>query len=353
MPLDLRQHDNGIWYVFGTVTIWRKGQPHSVEVRRSTRCRDEEQADGVKRQIENQVAEQNITGREPAITFRQAAALYVKQGGEERFLEKPKNRLGGLRVDEITQQIIDDAGQKAYPDSTSTRRRQFHAPVIAVLKAAGIERQFKRPADGQRRTIFFLPDQADATLKQIAASRWPNPWTPALFTFFFCQGSRVGETLAIDGKSDISLEHRYAILRDTKNGKERMLPLYPRTLAALSMIPNIGKRGPLFLRYDGRPYAEREDRGFRFRAWNSAVERVGLDSEMYTPHTARHSWATWFYAQTKDVVRLKAEGGWESSEWERYVKLAAPTMGRVALQYGFDFSEKPQNGGAEAHRNAV
>lgn len=334
MPLELKRHDNGIWYVSGTVAVWRNGKSHSIEVRRSTKCRDERQADAVKRQIENEVAERNITGKEPALTFGQAATRYMKQGGEERFLEKPRAYLGSTRIDEITQEQIDDAGLKAYAN-TATRRRQFHAPVIAVLRANGIRQSFERPANGLKRTHFLRPDEAVRLIDRIAASRYSNPWTPALATFLFGQGSRVGETMAIDGKRDISLEHKYAILRDTKNGMERKITLCPRVIAAVSLIPNYGHAGPLFLRYDGRPYDVPEDRGYNLKFWRPAVKDCGLDADNITPHVARHSWATWFYSYTKDVVRLKAEGGWESDEWQRYVKLAVPTMGKMAEKLGF------------------
>lgn len=70
-----------------------------------------------------------------------------------------------------------------------------------------------------------------------------------------------------------------------------------------------------------------------------AIKDVGPNLREFTPHTARHSWATWFYSQTKDLLRLKAEGGWESEEWERYVKLAIPSIGIEAKRLGFDFSE--------------
>ena len=340
MSLELNLHDNGIWYVRGTVTVWRGGRPHSIDVRRSTKTRDEAQADAIKRQIENEIAERNITGKEPAVTFDEAAARYVMQGGEQRFLAKPKAHLGLMRIDQIDQQALDDAAIKAYSGSTATRRRQFYAPVIAVLRANGIEKIFKRPPDNQKRTVFLRPEQADTMLKAINVTRYPNPWSPALATFLFGQGSRVGETLAIDGKDDISLEHRYAILRETKNGRERMVTLCPRVIAAVSTIPNLGKRGPLFLRYDGRPYEDREDRGYKFGFWERSAKATGLDPRIVTPHVARHSWATWFYSQTKDVVRLKAEGGWESSEWERYVKLAASALGKSAARIGFDFRDQ-------------
>lgn len=346
MPLKCKRHANGFYYVSGTVTVWRGGEPHTIEIRpRSTKVRDEAQADAIKRQIENEAAERNITGREPALTFSQAAERYIKQGGEERFLGKPSLRLGAARIDQITQQMLDDEAFAAYPNAAdATRRRQFHSPVIAVLRSSGINTLYRRPEDGQKRTIFFRPEQADKALKLINASRWPNPWSPAFATFLFGQGSRVGETLAIDGRDDISLADRYAILRDTKSGKERMVTLCPRTVAAVSTIPNLGRKGPLFLRYDGRPYVERKDRGYKLAFFARVVKGIGLDPAHYTPHTARHSWATWFYSQTKDVVRLKAEGGWDSSEWERYVKLANPSIGLAAAQYGFDFSQNTQNG---------
>lgn len=340
MPLDKYQHDNGYWYIRGTVTVWRDGKPTAVAIHRSTRTRNEDEAEGVRRQVENEAVERNITNREPAITFEQAARRYIAHGGEERFTVKPIAHLGRLRVDQISQQQIDDAALKAYPVAApSTRRRQFHTPVASVLKSAGIHTPVKRPPEGQKRTIFFRPDSAAAMLAAVVQSRYPNPWTPAFVTFLFAQGSRVSETLAIDGRDDISLSGRYAILRDTKSGKERMVPLYRRTIAALSTVPNIGKRGPLFLRYDGRPYEERNGNGYQFTFWSRAVRAVGLSPNVYTPHTARHSWATWFYAQTKDVVRLKSEGGWDSDEWQRYVKLAAPSLAFEAIRHGFDFRE--------------
>lgn len=339
MPLELWQHENGFWHIRGTVTVWRNGQSHSHEVRKSTKCRDKLEADAIRRQIEGAVSERNITNREPAQTFNEASNRYVKQGGEERFLAKPRAHLGRLRIDQITQQIIDDEGFKAYPASSATRRRQFHAPVIAVLRSNGIRQSFDRPPDGQKRTLFLRPEQAVAAIAKISDTRYPNPWSPALATFLFGQGSRVSETLAIDGKHDISLPDRYAIFRIPKNGIERMVPLCRRTIAALTTLPNLGQPGPLFLRYDGRPYETRESRGYKFKFWDRAMTEIGLDPHRYTPHVARHSWATWHYSQNKDVVRLKAEGGWESNEWQRYVKLANPAIAKAAIAAGFDFRE--------------
>ena len=342
MPLELRADKrNGIYYVRGTVTVWRGGQPHSVEVFRSTRTRDRDQADAIRRQIENEAAERNITGKEPAVTFQQAAIRYERNGGEARFLSKPVAHLGPYRVDQITQQIIDDKSIAAYPvQADATRRRQFYAPVIAVLRTAGIGTAFRRAPDGKKRTIFMIPSAADALLANVVAARYPNPWTPALATFLFCHGPRVGEAVQIDGRDDLNLDHGFVMLRHTKSGKERMVHLCARSKAALSAIPNAGSRGPLFLRYDGRPYRKPKRSGYVMRWWDTAASAAGLGPE-FTPHTARHSWATWHYSLYRDVVRLKAEGGWDSDEWERYVKLSSPSLGHAAAQHGFLDVENP------------
>jgi integrase len=345
MPLTLIRRANGYWYVTGTVTIWRNGQPDTVDVRKSTKTRDEKIADGIRRQIENAAAEQSVTGKKPSRTVREAAQRYLKHGGEARFVDLVVEHLGSIPVDRVTQQDMDDGAHAAYPTQTdATRRRQFYAPAIAILRSEGVATVFKRSPDSQKRTVFFLPDKADAAIRRLSGGRWPNPWTPALATFLFCQGSRVSETINLDGKEDVSLRDRFAIFRDPKNGLERMIPLTSRTVAALSQLPNIGKRGPLFLRYDGRPYSDREGRGYRLMAWYTAIADIGLNPNTHTLHTARHSWATWFYAVTKDVVRMTSEGGWESDEWKRYVKLANPQIADAAVRYGFIEEQNPQNG---------
>ena len=340
MPLKCtRNESTGIYYVHGSVVVWRGGQPHNVEVRRSTRSRDAKQAESIKRQIEAEVAEQNHTGREPSISFEQAAELYRMKGGEGRFLDKPIAQLGRIAIDKIGQKEIDAAAVRAYPAAKSaTVRRQFFVPVLAVLAMQGLKPVVRRPKDSDRRTYFFRPEQADAFIASIVAGRYRNPWTPALVTFLFGQGVRVSEALALDGYGDVSLEGRFAVIRDPKNGDQRTVTLIPRVVAALSQIPNIGQRGPLFLRYDGRPYQGTNlEHGKMLRFWPKHVTAIGMDATQHTPHTARHSWATWFYAQTRDVVRLKEEGGWNSEEWQRYVKLAQPGLGKAASKRGWRF----------------
>jgi hypothetical protein len=46
-----------------------------------------------------------------------------------------------------------------------------------------------------------------------------------------------------------------------------------------------------------------------------------------SPHTLRHTWASWRYCAHRDVLRLKEEGGWSAvSLVERYAKLVPPGL---------------------------
>lgn len=56
-------------------------------------------------------------------------------------------------------------------------------------------------------------------------------------------------------------------------------------------------------------------------AFAGARRRAGLDASV-TPHVLRHTWATWFYGLSRDVMLLKHEGGWKSLRMvERYTHL--------------------------------
>ena len=286
-------------------------------------------------------------------TFGQIAAQYLKAGGDDRFLTKPLNTFEHWPVTEIAQADIDGRGRETYPEAApSTLRRQWHGPIATVLKYHNPERIVRRPKPGGRRTHFFTPPQAEAVIRHAAGAARRHRFGAALITFLIGQGARVSEALALDGKRDLFLDYGFAVLRDPKNGEERQITLIPRVVAALSGLPTVGAPGPVFRRADGRPYAERRHRGIRLRFFQTAVTEAGLDPHIYTPHVCRHTWATWFHAVTRDVVRLCDEGGWKSTEWTRYTKLGTPHLAADVEAHDWAFADAfqavPADGGSRA-----
>lgn len=321
-----------------------RGTVDGVRVERSTG----ETSKPAARQKLAEIVDEARAARAPAswrdMPFAAALSAYLDHGRDARFLDRILEHFHDMPCGAIDNVAMARAANALYPGrAPATIRRQLYTPVSAVLNFVKDDR-LRAPKGGGSRTMFVMPALADAVIR--AATCQPSPWLPALITFWFGQGTRAGETFAIDGRNDIDLAGRWAMLRDPKNGHERRVTLQPRVVAALSVLPNIGQPGPLFRRFDGKPFAEKIGRGGQVRtAFAHAVEAAGGDPAIITPHVCRHSWATWFYAQTKDTLRLKEEGGWLSNEHQRYVKLGTPEIAKEAFDKGWDFRTAGENWG--------
>jgi integrase len=128
-------------------------------------------------------------------------------------------------------------------------------------------------------------------------------------------------------------------LPDTKNGRPRMvqLPARARDLVIGDGLPDTG---PICRTPRGRPYVLRTNGGGQIAgAFKKACIAADLDPARITPHILRHTWATWFYAQTKDFGGLLDIGGWQKSDMaQRYRKIAPADLATRLHAHGWDFS---------------
>lgn len=328
------------WYARGTV--------NGIRVERSTGETSKPEARKKLADILQELQQESQRVGKPSdwrdVPFADAMLAYIDNGRDSRFLAKLLEHFQEMRLGDIDNAAMSRAANSVYSGrAPATVRRQLYVPVNAIINFIKDDK-LRAPKGGGARTMFVMPALADRIIQ--AATTQPSPWLPALITFLFGQGSRAGETFAIDGRDDIDLSGKWAMLRDPKNGHERRVTLQPRVVAALSQLPNIGETGPLFRRFDGKEFAEKKGRGGQIRtAFARAVKSAGGDPETITPHVCRHSWATWFYAQTKDTLRLKEEGGWLSNEYQRYVKLGTADIGSEAFDKGWNFVLPGENWG--------
>jgi integrase len=342
MPLYLwRRSDDrsGNWYIRGTVTTWRDGRKRSVAIKqKSTRTSDRGEAESILTQVASRYQRGNIENRDAPPTFSDLVNSYLDAGKSDRYLIPVVRALGDLEIPEITQARIDAEGRKAYPHvQPATLRRQWHGVINAVMHHGKVPFDLTLPAKSKSTTRFCAPKQAEAIIRACASGRYKDPWKAATAELMFGTGCRSGEAFKLDA-SDVSLEYATVTFRDTKNGTERTNVLRPRTIAALARLPNINERGPLLRRPGGRLYQPRQhNSGAPLRFLKAAAERVGVE---FNPHMTRHSFATWFYAQTKDMLRLKQHCGWNSSGMlERYAHLAPTQVGLDAAALGWDFRD--------------
>ena len=279
-----------------------------------------------------------------AISFELAADLYLRQGGEARFLKKITNYFGSdVRVDEIDELTIAMAAEAIYPlAKPDTVRRQLRVPIRAVLNfAAG---NLRRRSTDTARVRWLTPEEAEKLLlaasnPSAAGLRDPNLTTLRKIAFMLGTGAGPGETmsLTVDGWNPATREWW---VPGTKSAyRQRFVLLPERTIELIGRIPESGRA---FCAPNGQDYIMRKNGGGQMSgAFKKIREAAGFSDEV-VPYTLRHSWATWSYALTKDWGGLLDQGGWNRSETaNRYRKIAPADLAHRLLEHGWDFRRDP------------
>lgn len=258
--------------------------------------------------------------------FWKAAEAYKDAGGEARFLPRIMMHFGRHAcVEDIGEVEIAEAGAALYPDaSPATIRRQVRVPIVAVLRFARGER--RQGGTDTPRTRWLTPEEAERLLDCAGRIR-------PMVAFLLGSGCRTGEMFALEAQH-VNTATRQAFIEDTKNGHPRWVTLPEKAWRELP-VPEVGA---VFRTPKGLPYALREKGGGQIQgAFNKARDLAGLGGDV-TPHSLRHTHATWFYAQTKDLFGLMQQGGWRKADMAlRYTKLAPADLSDTLLKYGWDF----------------
>jgi len=349
MPLKLVKR-GAVWYVRGTV----RGRYCFETAGTSERS----QAEAYRAKREAQLYEASIFGERAAISFGRAALNYLDfETRSERtkdYVAQLIAHFGERIVGAIDQAAADEAVESitGLDAAASTKVRIVYTPLTAILTHAAKRGwcaypHFDKPEPPPGSTRWLAPLEALALIEGAA------PHLRPMLSFFFGAGARVAEALDLEW-TDLHLVDAKARLRNTKNGFDRIAHLPPVTVAALAELPH--REGKVFRRDDGESYADRErlEGGQIKTAFATACRNAGLlrpvlnekgepmlgdDGEpllipSVTPHDCRHTWATWFYGVTKDLLLLKDEGGWRTLAMvERYAHLMpselVPQIGRV------------------------
>lgn len=330
MPLTVvRRKTNGALTISGTLRL-SDGSAFRIQRRAASDslalARREAQA------IQNRILGDDYDGkRGKSWTFDQAIIKYceakLRTPATKDRITRLRDALGpDLPIRDIDQDTITQLRAGLFAGAAeATILREAITPLRAVLRYAAKKKMcdlpdFETPEIAEGRTEFFLPAEAE---RLIAAAA---PHLRPLLVFLFGTGARMSEALYLEWRDVDLVNGRVIFWADrTKAKKRRNVELPPRVVAALADLPfglNGGRQGAVFRRSDGRPYAARSAGGGQIKkAWAGARRRAGLRPEL-TPHSCRHTWATWQFELHKNPLRLKVEGGWASLEQvERYAHL--------------------------------
>jgi integrase len=343
MPLKCSQRKpGGNWYIRGTVA--------GIAVDHSTKTSNRKAAEAIRIRTEAEILQRAALGKKATATFEEAAVNYMMAGGEGRFLPPLLLHFQGGKLSNIDNAAINAAATKLFPKAApATINRQLIGPISAILTMAAEDglcdpKKLRRRKVETKTTRWLTPEEFE---------RFATELPPHLRKIIGCMigsGTRVRETLSIHA-TDFHHNTRQAYLTDTKNGHPRMVE-YPERALQMICANGLPDCGPIFLTSRGKPYEARENTGGQIKtAFNKARDRAGLEKtgpRKVTPHTIRHTWATWFYAQTRDFGKLLDLGGWADADTANiYRKIAPEDLADRLFSHGWDYRRghqyTPQN----------
>lgn len=219
--------------------------------------------------------------------------MYLKAGGSGSFLPAVTQEIAHTPIEALKQADIDALAIKLYPtQSNATRDRNVYTPFIAVMNYAAENeycpvRKWRRPKkqEAVRKTRF-------ATVQEVAAMhKAASPHIRPLIVLLAYTGLRMGEALRLDWK-DVDLDKRWLIVRKSKTGKPRGVPLHRAVIRELEGIKD--KSGAVITKYQKNKKAYRpllKGGSTAKRARNAAATKAGIGH--ITWHDFRHTCATW------------------------------------------------------------
>lgn len=294
MPLTIKKRGR-IWHYRGTVA--------GRLLRKSTRTTDKATAQRIAAEVETRHWKSHLDGPASVLTFAQAAALYQAAGKPTRFVVRVLDYWRETPVKNITSSAIHDSCRALYPTAgPATWNRQVIVPTQAIVNYASA-RELCPPLRVKRFKVAEKEKEAATYPWVLAFMSQSSPHLGALASFMFLTGARISEALSITW-SDLDLENRTALIRQTKVNSERVANLPPELIVAIANID--GDR------------EDHEGRVFRFASrhnlktqWETAIRRAGISR--LTPHCCRHGFATGLLRRGVDVKTVAELGGWKDA----------------------------------------
>jgi integrase/recombinase XerD len=201
-------------------------------------------------------------------------------------------------VDHLSR-FVEDMGERGYSPGTRARKIASVKSLFKFLRDEGVVEanpadRLRAPRAGRPLPRALAVGQVDQLFEALANDRSVEGMRDsAMLELLYAAGLRVSELVGLDvGQVDLDTATVRAF---GKGGKERMVPLHPRAVAAVAAYqerarPRLdnGRGGDaLFLNRRGGRMTRQ---AFWLRLRSVAV-RAGLDVHL-TPHTLRHSFAT-------------------------------------------------------------
>ncbi len=275
---------------------WAGGRQR--EIRTSTR--DKKVAERVWRDLKKRADRERdeLHPRTPQ-TFRDAALRYLAfrkpDGQEPQYIDKLCAVIGSLDLASIQQHDLIEAANALYAGrAPATINRQALVPAAAILHYAAENGwrtwiRVKKLKEKRPETRAISQDTARVILANTEGELL------LLLTYLFRQGTRISDVLRITW-GDIDLKAGTVRHYVSKTDEWREVPLHLDVIELLRAEKN--KLGRVF------PWRTRHG---VYKELRPVLKRLGIK---FTPHQARHSFATWLVNEGVSLPELMEAGGW-------------------------------------------
>lgn len=258
------------------------------------------------------------------------------QAAYRRDLAHFTNWLGSRRVDRLDVRDLGDylaalAG-RGLARASIARQAATLRTFYAFLQVEGVVAESPAELISAGRRDDFIPgtlspEQVDRLLASPDPRSPTGPRDRALLELLYATGCRASEVSAMR-MADVHLAETFCTCRG-KGGKERVVPLGRRAIAALRAWID-GPRRDAAARAEGQPtwvlLSSRGNRLSRMRIWEIVrhhADAAGVPSEI-GPHTLRHSFATHLVAGGVDLRHVQEMLGHSSiATTQRYTHVDA------------------------------
>ena len=258
-------------------------------------------AEAILTRRQKEILDAHTFGPERTTSFSEAVELYIRSGGEARFLEPLVRAFGPRRLADIGQADVMRFISERYPKTGPQGiNRQVYTPLIAIYRIAhkagmGPMPAFVRPKLERKAAVRFATDEDLERLLPACSSRLLGA-----VMLMSLGGARASEACRVtDG--DIDWARGDIILRETKNGAPRVICAGASLMAALT--PLRGTAGPLF------GFASRYSLN---QALGRTCERAGIRPAFSTHEVGRHAFAARHLREGQTLLAVQKIGGWKS-----------------------------------------
>jgi integrase len=299
---------------------WHNGRPFE----RSLKTKDPEEAEDLFYALRKELRGQGAAG---PFTFADAVDLYEETHPVPTQLARwhadLKKQLGAMQAAKITNADLRRAALKLYPRSAdSTRNRQVIVPAAAVLHWAAEAQRIP----WLRVKKFSEPDPEALAVTRDVALRLINGAAlgqeRTFLRFLFAQGWRISEALRLTWDR-VELVERTIAYQNRKTKKWIVVALADEAWEALTELAGSAPRVGRVFSWGNRSNV--------YRWLGPLTKKLGV---RFTPHMARHSFATWKVNEDVDTLTLMAIGGWRDPKSVKRYGSVSRERERAALRRG-------------------